>query len=72
MVFACMISSLHQVMEQLTEKCQQLQVEVKDWRKELEQLQTKHTGVLAEVEALRSKSRSFWCLKQLTIYLIIL
>lgn len=42
-------------MEQLTEKCQQLRTELKDCRQEFEQLQTKHTGDLAEMEALRSK-----------------
>lgn len=40
--------------EQLTEKYHQLQVELKDCRKELEQLQAQHTGVLAEMDALRS------------------
>ncbi len=48
-------SSLHQGVEQLTEKCQQLQAELKDCRQELERLQTEHTGVQAEMEALRSK-----------------
>lgn len=48
-------SSLYQVVEQLTEKCQQLKAELNDCKRELEQLQTKHTGVLAEMEALRSK-----------------
>ncbi|XP_054466158.1 cilia- and flagella-associated protein 157-like [Anoplopoma fimbria] len=41
------------VVEQLTEKCRQLQAELKDGREELEHLQTKHTGVLTETEALR-------------------
>lgn len=50
----CSTSSLHQAVEQLTEKYQQLQVELKDCRQELEQLQTKHTGVLTEMETLRS------------------
>lgn len=42
-------------MEQLTEKCQQLQAEQKDCRQRLEQLQTEHTGALGKMEALRSK-----------------
>ncbi|XP_044051952.1 cilia- and flagella-associated protein 157-like isoform X2 [Siniperca chuatsi] len=46
------------VVEQLTEKCQQLQVELKDCRQELKQLQTEHTGVLAEMEALRQDQAS--------------
>ncbi|XP_068576924.1 cilia- and flagella-associated protein 157-like [Cebidichthys violaceus] len=46
------------VAEQLTEKCRQLQAELKDWKQELEQLQTKHTGVLAEMEALRRERAS--------------
>ncbi|KAF1389565.1 hypothetical protein PFLUV_G00074720 [Perca fluviatilis] len=46
------------VVEQLTEKCQQLQAELKDCKRELEQLQTKHTGVLAEMEALRQDRTS--------------
>ncbi|XP_035513720.1 cilia- and flagella-associated protein 157-like [Morone saxatilis] len=41
------------VVEQLTEKCQQLRAELNDCRRELEPLQTEHTGVLAEMEALR-------------------
>ncbi|KAI3371952.1 hypothetical protein L3Q82_006826 [Scortum barcoo] len=41
------------VVEQLTEKCQQLQAELKGCRQELEQLQTEHTRVLDEMEALR-------------------
>uniref|UniRef100_A0A3B4F3I4 Cilia- and flagella-associated protein 157 n=1 Tax=Pundamilia nyererei TaxID=303518 RepID=A0A3B4F3I4_9CICH len=48
-------TSLHQVVEQLTEKCQQLQVEQKDCRQQLEQLQTEHAGALGKMEALRSK-----------------
>lgn len=48
-------NSLHQVVEQLTEKCQQLQVEQKDYRQRLEQLQTEHAGALGKMEALRSK-----------------
>lgn len=48
-------NSLHQVVEQLTEKCQQLQVEQKDCRQRLEQLQTEHAGALGKMEALRSK-----------------
>uniref|UniRef100_A0A668U936 Cilia- and flagella-associated protein 157 n=1 Tax=Oreochromis aureus TaxID=47969 RepID=A0A668U936_OREAU len=43
------------VVEQLTEKCQQLQAEQKDCRQRLEQLQTEHTGALGKMEALRSK-----------------
>ncbi|XP_008274624.1 cilia- and flagella-associated protein 157 [Stegastes partitus] len=39
--------------EQLTEKCQQLQTEQKDWIQQLQQLRTEHTAVLAEVEELR-------------------
>ncbi|XP_070759876.1 cilia- and flagella-associated protein 157-like [Enoplosus armatus] len=46
------------VVEQLTEKCQQLQTEQKDRRQEVEQLQTEHTGVLAEMEALRQDRAS--------------
>ncbi|XP_034064705.1 cilia- and flagella-associated protein 157 [Gymnodraco acuticeps] len=43
------------VVEQLTEKCQQLQAELKDCQQEqeVEQLHTKQTGVLGEMEALR-------------------
>uniref|UniRef100_A0A3Q2V521 Cilia- and flagella-associated protein 157 n=1 Tax=Haplochromis burtoni TaxID=8153 RepID=A0A3Q2V521_HAPBU len=48
-------NSLHQVVEQLTEKCQQLQAEQKDCRQRLEQLQTEHAGALGKMEALRSK-----------------
>ncbi|XP_042076060.1 cilia- and flagella-associated protein 157-like isoform X2 [Haplochromis burtoni] len=43
------------VVEQLTEKCQQLQAEQKDCRQQLEQLQTEHAGALGKMEALRSK-----------------
>lgn len=43
------------MVEQLTEKCQQLQVEQKDCRQRLEQLQTEHAGALGKMEALRSK-----------------
>ncbi|XP_031161807.1 cilia- and flagella-associated protein 157 [Sander lucioperca] len=46
------------VVEQLTEKCQQLKAELNDCKRELEQLQTKHTGVLAEMEALRRDQTS--------------
>ncbi|XP_069034602.1 cilia- and flagella-associated protein 157-like [Embiotoca jacksoni] len=46
------------VVEQLTEKCQQLQAEQTDWRQQLERLQSKHTGVLAEREALREERDS--------------
>uniref|UniRef100_A0A3P8SLU7 Cilia- and flagella-associated protein 157 n=1 Tax=Amphiprion percula TaxID=161767 RepID=A0A3P8SLU7_AMPPE len=41
------------VVEQLTEKCQQLQTEQKESRQQLEQLQNKHTADLAEMETLR-------------------
>ncbi|XP_062273909.1 cilia- and flagella-associated protein 157 [Scomber scombrus] len=41
------------VVGQLTEKCQHLQVKLNDSRQEVEQLQTEHKGVLAELEALR-------------------
>nr|XP_040050733.1 cilia- and flagella-associated protein 157-like [Gasterosteus aculeatus aculeatus] len=41
------------VVEQLTEKCRQLQAELTGRRRELEQLQAEHAGVLAETEALR-------------------
>ncbi|XP_033975134.1 cilia- and flagella-associated protein 157 [Trematomus bernacchii] len=41
------------VVEQLTEKCQQLQAELKDCQQEVEQLHSKQTGVLGEMEALR-------------------
>ncbi|KAM7415659.1 hypothetical protein PAMA_017947 [Pampus argenteus] len=41
------------VVEQLTEKYQQLQMKLNDSRQQLEQLQTEHKGVLAELEALR-------------------
>uniref|UniRef100_A0A8C2WRL3 Cilia- and flagella-associated protein 157 n=1 Tax=Cyclopterus lumpus TaxID=8103 RepID=A0A8C2WRL3_CYCLU len=43
------------VAEQLTEKCRRLQAELEDGRRERERLQSEHSGVLAEVEALRSK-----------------
>uniref|UniRef100_A0A671WKW2 Cilia- and flagella-associated protein 157 n=1 Tax=Sparus aurata TaxID=8175 RepID=A0A671WKW2_SPAAU len=43
------------LVQQLTEKCQQLQEELKDCRQELEQLQTERTAALAEMEALRSE-----------------
>ncbi|XP_030579515.1 cilia- and flagella-associated protein 157 [Archocentrus centrarchus] len=46
------------VVEQLTEKCQQLQAEQKDCRQQLEQLQTEHTGVLAKMETLRQDQAS--------------
>ncbi|XP_022050738.1 cilia- and flagella-associated protein 157 isoform X2 [Acanthochromis polyacanthus] len=39
--------------EQLTEKCQQLQTEQKESRQQLEQLQSKHTADLAQMETLR-------------------
>lgn len=48
------MSFLRQVVEQLTEKCRQLQAELTGRRRELEQLQAEHAGVLAETEALRS------------------
>ncbi|KAL3054483.1 hypothetical protein OYC64_017426 [Pagothenia borchgrevinki] len=41
------------VVEQLTEKCQQLQAELKDCQQEVEQLHSKQTGVVGEMEALR-------------------
>ncbi|XP_028269818.1 cilia- and flagella-associated protein 157 [Parambassis ranga] len=41
------------VVEQLTEKCQELQAEQKVCRQQLEQLQTQHAGALAEAEELR-------------------
>lgn len=44
-----------QVVEQLTEKCQQLQAELKDCSQECKQLQAENTRVLTEMEALRSK-----------------
>ncbi|XP_041855706.1 cilia- and flagella-associated protein 157-like [Melanotaenia boesemani] len=44
--------------QQLTEKCQQLQTEQKDWRQQLQQLQTEHTGVLTEMETLRQDQAS--------------
>ena len=43
------------MVEQLTEKCQQLQAELQDSKQELEQLQTEHRRVVAEMESLRSK-----------------
>ncbi|KAM7391135.1 hypothetical protein PAMP_021849 [Pampus punctatissimus] len=46
------------VVEQLTEKCQQLQVKLNDSKQQLEQLQTEHKGVLAELEALRQDQAS--------------
>ncbi|CAI5649188.1 unnamed protein product [Oreochromis niloticus] len=46
------------VVEQLTEKCQQLQAEQKDCRQRLEQLQTEHTGALGKMEALRQNQAS--------------
>ncbi|XP_056232195.1 cilia- and flagella-associated protein 157-like [Seriola aureovittata] len=41
------------VVEQLTEKCQQLQAELNVCRQELQQLQTEHRSVLVQMEALR-------------------
>ncbi|TKS77927.1 Cilia- and flagella-associated protein 157 [Collichthys lucidus] len=41
------------VVEQLTEKCQQLQAELKDCSQERKQLQAENTRVLIEMEALR-------------------
>ncbi len=41
------------MVEQLTEKCRQLQAKLKDCEQEHKQLQTEHTGVLAEMETLR-------------------
>uniref|UniRef100_UPI0037E91A0B cilia- and flagella-associated protein 157 n=1 Tax=Semicossyphus pulcher TaxID=241346 RepID=UPI0037E91A0B len=49
---------LKRVVEQLTEKCQQLQVELKDCSHKLEQLQTEQTGIQAETEALRQDRAS--------------
>ncbi|KAM3611664.1 uncharacterized protein V6R79_022185 [Siganus canaliculatus] len=46
------------VVEQLTKKNQQLQVELGDCRQEFQQLQTKHTGVMAETEELRQDQAS--------------
>uniref|UniRef100_UPI000D2FE244 cilia- and flagella-associated protein 157 n=1 Tax=Maylandia zebra TaxID=106582 RepID=UPI000D2FE244 len=46
------------VVEQLTEKCQQLQAEQKDCRQRLEQLQTEHAGALGKMEALRQNQAS--------------
>ncbi|XP_040898799.1 cilia- and flagella-associated protein 157 [Toxotes jaculatrix] len=46
------------VVEQLTEKCQQLQAELKVCRQEHQQLQTEHKGILAEMEALRQDRSS--------------
>ncbi|KAK2838070.1 hypothetical protein Q5P01_015282 [Channa striata] len=46
------------VVEQLTDKCQQLQAEQKDDRQELKQLQAERKGLLAEVEALRLERAS--------------
>ncbi|XP_070820786.1 cilia- and flagella-associated protein 157-like [Chaetodon trifascialis] len=46
------------VVEQLTDKCQQLLMELKDCRQELEHLRSEHTGVLAEMEALRQDQAS--------------
>ncbi|KAL3975270.1 solute carrier family 23 (nucleobase transporter), member 1 [Sarotherodon galilaeus] len=46
------------VVEQLTEKCQQLQAEQKDCRQRLEQLQTEHTGALGKMETLRQNQAS--------------
>ncbi|XP_029366201.1 cilia- and flagella-associated protein 157-like [Echeneis naucrates] len=44
--------------EQLTEKCQQLQEELKVCRQEHQQLQDKHRGTLAEMDALRKDRAS--------------
>uniref|UniRef100_A0A3Q3X8Z4 Cilia- and flagella-associated protein 157 n=1 Tax=Mola mola TaxID=94237 RepID=A0A3Q3X8Z4_MOLML len=55
-------TSFHQEVEQLQENCQQLQEELTDCQQDLEQLQTKHIRVLAEMEALRSEFLScFYC-----------
>ncbi|KAK2901721.1 hypothetical protein Q8A73_011467 [Channa argus] len=52
-------SCIHKkVVEQLTEKCQQLQAEQKDNRQELKQLQTEHKGIKAELEGLRQERTS--------------
>ncbi|KAF3695411.1 Cilia- and flagella-associated protein 157 [Channa argus] len=52
------LSAQAQVVEQLTEKCQQLQAEQKDNRQELKQLQTEHKGIKAELEGLRQERTS--------------
>ncbi|XP_072243448.1 cilia- and flagella-associated protein 157-like [Leuresthes tenuis] len=46
------------VVEQLTEKCQQLETEQKHSKQQLEQLQTEHTEVMAEMEILRQDRAS--------------
>ncbi|XP_058492601.1 cilia- and flagella-associated protein 157-like isoform X2 [Solea solea] len=46
------------VVEQLTEKCQQLQVELKDFREEHQQLQTEHQQILDEMKTLRHECSS--------------
>ncbi|XP_071340021.1 cilia- and flagella-associated protein 157-like [Trachinotus anak] len=46
------------VVEQLTEKCQQLQAELKLCRQEHQKLHAEHKGILAELEALRQDRAS--------------
>ncbi|KAM9858206.1 cilia- and flagella-associated protein 157 [Aulostomus maculatus] len=46
------------VVEQLTAKCQHLQVKLKDCRQELRQLTAKHDAILAELEELRRDQAS--------------
>ncbi|XP_020507028.2 cilia- and flagella-associated protein 157 [Labrus bergylta] len=49
---------LKRVVQQLTEKCQQQQTELKERSHELKQLQTEHAGVQAEMQAHRQDQRS--------------
>ncbi|XP_034547552.1 cilia- and flagella-associated protein 157-like isoform X2 [Notolabrus celidotus] len=49
---------LKKVVGQLTEKCQQLQAELKERSQELEQLQTEKSGLQAEMETLRQDRNS--------------
>lgn len=56
--------SLRQTMERLKSKYQQLEHELEDCREEVKQLQTKHREVLAEMEAHRSLSSCFPCLRE--------
>ncbi|XP_029999158.1 cilia- and flagella-associated protein 157-like [Sphaeramia orbicularis] len=46
------------LVEQLTEKCEQLQTELRDCREEHRQLQTKHSHVLTEIDQLREDKTS--------------
>ncbi|XP_036955206.1 cilia- and flagella-associated protein 157-like [Acanthopagrus latus] len=48
------------LVQQLTEKCQQLQEELKDCRQELKQFQTERTAALAEMEVLRQGRASLF------------